>query len=51
MNPESVMEVILLPHVAMVVSKQHHYAIETANNLYIKYTGHKEASAAQSKTK
>ena len=29
MNPECVVEVILLPHVAMVVSKQHHYVVET----------------------
>ena len=39
MNPKSVMEVILLPHVAMVVSKQHNYVIETLP-LPIKCNGH-----------
>ena len=29
MSPKSVVEVILLPHVAMVLSKQHHYVIKT----------------------
>ena len=49
-NPESVVEVILLPHVAMVVSKQHHYVIETLP-ISIKYIDCKEATAAHSKTK
>ena len=49
MNPKSVMEVILLPHVAMVVSKQHNYVIETLP-LPIKHIDRNEASAALSKT-
>ena len=48
-NPKSVVEVILPPHVAMVVSKQHHHIIET---LPISVNiDRKEASAAHSKTK
>ena len=50
MNPKSVVEVILFPHVAMVVSKQHHYVIEKLPTS-IKYIDRKEASAAQSKSK
>ena len=50
MNPKSVVEVILVPHVAMVVSKQHHYVIETLP-IPIKHIDRKEASAALSKTK
>ena len=46
MNPKCVVEVILLPHVAMVVSKQHHYVVET---LPISINiDRKEASAAHS---
>ena len=50
MNPKSVVEVILLPHIAMLVSKQHHYVTETLP-IYIKYIDRKEASPAKSKTK
>ena len=46
MNPKSALEVMLLPHVAMVVSKQHHYVVET---LPISINiDRKEASAAYS---
>ena len=41
MNPESVVEAILFPHVAMVVSKQHHYVIEKLPTS-IKYIDRKE---------
>ena len=33
MHPNSVVEVIFLPHVAMAVSKQHHYVIERSQYL------------------
>ena len=49
MNPKSVVEVILLHHVAMVVSKQQRYVIETLpNSINI---DRKDASAAHSETK
>ena len=48
MNPKSVVEVTLLPHVAMVVSKQQYDVTETLtisiNNIY------RKESAAHSKT-
>ena len=41
---------VVLPHVAMVLSKQHHYVIKTIP-ISVKYIDRKEASAAHSNTK
>ena len=50
MNPRFVVEVELLPHVAMVLSKQHHYVVKLIP-ISVKYIDRKEASAAHSNTK
>ena len=46
MKPKSVVEIILLPHIAMVVSKQHHHVTETLPTS-IKYIAKKQVQQSQ----